>query len=879
MQEQRGLTKKEAEKKLQEFGLNEIKESNVRTPIKIFLDQIKGNYIFFLLLFAMIISFYLKEVLTGYAIVLVLAIVIIVGFINEYRADKAIKALRELTKPYSIVIREGKEIEVLSSEIVPGDIIVLRNGEKIPADALVIEQRNLLVNESILTGEAKEIPKLELKGKQEEYGEENLIFMGTFVVNGRCLAKVIHTGMNTQFGKISSMISGAEKELPLRQKVNKITKTMVIIAIIFSIITGLIILLDDPSSQSPASILIIIIALCVSAFPEGLPLVLITALSIGAHQMAKKNIIVNRLSVIETLGEATVICSDKTGTITTGEMTVKKIYCDNSLTEVSGAGYEAVGDFSYNNKRIDPGKDLVLNNLIKASIMCNDAKIERLGEDNLYKVLGNPTEASLLIMAAKAGQFSEDLKSERVEEIPFNSDRKIMSVLCKLKEGNYVYTKGAPEVLIKKCKFIQRRDGAFTFTQEQKERIFQENKKMTSSCLRTLALAYKKVATFSKDHFEEELVFLGLVAIEDPPRPEVKEAIQICLKAGIKVKMITGDNKETALSVAKEIGLRGKVLEGSQIDNYSDEELKEIVNEVVIFARVRPEHKLRIVKALKSNGEIVAMTGDGVNDAPSLKEAHIGIAMGKNGTDVSRAVSDLTLRDDNFATITSAIREGRTIFKNIRKFVGYQLSCNYTELGCLFISSLLAPILGWQVPILLAIQILFMNLVTDDIPSVSLALTPSSADIMEEKPRKNKSILNKALVRWLVLAAITMTTFTLFSFFLSSTILKEDIVHARTIALVTLILLEIAGSYNFMSFRRLIKPSSLRANKPLFYTAIISIAATLVIIYTNLNKMFGTTPLTSLEWLIPILFAFLFILIFNIMKYFNNKSHFWDFNE
>ncbi|MEK6854912.1 MAG: cation-transporting P-type ATPase [Nanoarchaeota archaeon] len=872
--EKRGLTEKEAEKKLQAHGFNEIKESLIISPVKILFRQIRKNYIIYLLFIAVVLSFFVNKSLTAYTILAVIFVIILTGFIQEYRAEKAIKSLKGMIMPVSIVIREGEEKEILSKEIVPGDVILLRNGEKIPADCIVIEEKELLVNEAILTGESKEIKKTAAKN-EKDCSEKNTLYMGSFVVNGKCLAKVIRTGMSTRFGSIANMISTAEKELPLQNKINKISKYMSIVAVIFSVLTGLFMIIEKPASENLLiDAIILMIALAVSAFPEGFPVVLITSLANGVHKMAQKNAIVNRMSIIETLGETTVICSDKTGTITKGEMTVSKIFSDNDLIDVTGAGYEGKGDFLLYNKKINPIKKNALSLLIKGSVVCNDARIRRTGEDNLYNISGAPTEASLLIMAAKAGMHIEDLNFKRIEEIPFDSKRKMMSVLCKLEKENYVFSKGAPEILLKKCKKIQRSQGLFSLKEREKERILSLNKKLTSNSLRTIAVAYKKVTSFSKDHFEEELVFLGLVGIEDPPREEVKESVLLCMKAGIKVKIITGDNKETALAISKKIGLYGKVIEGQDLDKISEHELSKIVGEIVVFARVKPEHKLKIIKALKMNGEIVTMTGDGVNDAPALKEAHIGVAMGKNGTDVSREVADLTLKDDNFATIVVAIKEGRAIFKNIRKFISYQLSCSYAELMILFFGVLLAPVLGWQIPLLLALQILFMNLVTDDLPAITLALTPSSLDIMEEKPRKKKEILNNSLIAWLTIAGILMAIITLSVFFVSFNILHQNTEFARTTALLSLICLEIANAYNFMSFRQRVSFKSLRVNKYLFYASVLSILATIVIIYTPLNKAFGTVPIGVTSWIIGIVSAIVIILVFNLLKKLNEKNNF-----
>lgn len=873
--DKRGLSEKEAKKLLEEYGPNEIKETGMASPLKILIRQIKHNLVIYLLVVAMLISFFVGKSITAYTIIIVIALVVATGFFQEYRAEKVIKSLKEMLVPVSIVIREGKEVEIASSDIVPGDIIVLRNGERIPADCLVLEEKDLFVNESVLTGESKEIKK-KPAASEKDYSDENMIFTGCFVVNGKCISKVLHTGMNTRFGKIAGMISSAEKNLPLQEKINRITKYMIIVATFFSILTGALILWSKPFSEELFfDTLVLIVALCVAAFPEGFPVVLTTALSAGAYRMAKKNAIVNRMSIIETLGETTVICSDKTGTITKGEMTVKKIYQDNVLVDVTGIGYEGNGDFLVEGKKINLEKEEVLKNLIKCAVLCNDSKIKRTGEDKLFGISGTPTEASLLIMAAKANIYQEDLKFERLEEIPFSSERKMMSVLCELDGKKFVYSKGALEFLLKKCTHIQRKNGVFKLSNKEKEKILEKNKNMTSDCFRTLGFAYKPIKNFSKENFERDLIFIGFVGIEDPPREEVKESIEFCLKSGIKVKMITGDNKETAVAIAKRVGLVGKVIEGDELDRLTEEELSNLVKEITIFARVKPEHKLKIVKALKMSGEIVTMTGDGVNDAPALKEAHIGVAMGKNGTDVSRSVADLTLRDDNFSTIVHAIKEGRTIFKNIRKFTTYLLSCKVTELSILFFGVLLSPFFGWQIPILLAIQILFMNLVTDDLPAITLAVNPQSKDIMNDKPRKKREILNMSLVLWFIIGGITMAIITLVSLYFSFNVFKNDFEYARTTALVSLIFLEIANAYNFISFRHKVSFESLRVNKYLFYASIISIVATILIIYTPLNQIFETHPIGFFGWATALGASVIIILVFNFLKKINEKREFF----
>jgi Ca2+-transporting ATPase len=856
-----GLDEKEAKQRLQEHGYNEIRELIHLSPFQILFRQIKHNFIVYLLFVVMIICFLLGKSVTAYTILGVIMVTVGAGFLQEFKAEKAIKALKSMIMPVSIVIRGGKEIEVPSKEIVPGDIVILRTGEKIPADAVVLEATELRVNESVLTGESREIKKME--AKTTNYKEENLLFMGTFVVNGKCVAKVLHSGMNTRFGKIAGLVSTVEKELPLQKKVNRIAKYMVVVAISISILTGLVMILRSASFSEVVlvEVLLVVIALSVSAFPEGFPVVLISTLAAGAYRMAKKNAVVNRMSIIETLGEATVVCSDKTGTITKGEMTARKIFFSDKLAELTGVGYEGEGEFIYQNKKIASYSDLTLNTLLKASVLCNDAVIERKGTDREYLTRGTPTEVSLLIMAAKAGVYKEDLKASREKEIPFSSERKLMSVLVKESSGHIVYAKGAPEILLDLCQSKQMADGIVEFKDKEKEKILAVNAKLTSEGLRTLALAFKSAKKTDKNNFEKDLIFLGLVGMEDPPRPEVAQALKLCREGGIEVKMITGDHKETALAISRQVNLGGNVVTGSELDSLTDEELSRLVKKVSIFARVKPEHKLRIVRALKKNGEIVTMTGDGVNDAPALKEAHIGIAMGKNGTDVSREVADLTLKDDNFSTIVAAIDEGRTVFYNIQKFVTYQLSCNFAELMIIFLGILL----GLPLP-LLALQILFMNLVTDNLPAITLGFNPSSSDVMQRKPRKNSQVLSESLIGLLIATGALMGFITLGVFYLSLNVFNQDLTTARTTALLTLICLEIANAFSFRSFRKGVLTRSLLVNKYLVLASVISMIATIIVIYSPVNEIFGTTPIGLLNWTVAISSGLIIISIFDFFK-------------
>ena len=853
-----GLTSKEASEKLLQFGHNEITDSARNGPLRILLRLVRNNFIIYLLFFGAIVSFYVGEQLTGITILAVLLIIIGVTFIQEFRAEQSIRALRQMIMQVSRVVRDGREQEVLSKKLVPGDLVILRLGEKVPADSMVIDESELEVDESVLTGESRAVKK--------KTGDP--IYMGSFITNGKCQAQVLHTGMNTKFGSIANMISEAEKSLPLQDKVNRIAGYMVVVAVFISILTGFLMIsrAEAVNSETISGALILIIALCVSAFPEGLPVVLTTTLAVGATRMAGKNAIVNRMSIIETLGETTVICADKTGTITRGEMTAKKIVTPGGAIDVGGAGFEVRGGFSSDGRTVEIAENLELKLLLETAILCNDAKIERTGEDEEYKVLGTPTEGALLILAAKANIFREDLEGSRLEEIPFSSERKMMSVLHKGINSTLVLAKGAPETILLKCKYMQKDGKTIPLTDEEKKHFLQLNKKLTRESFRTIALGFKEADSGKRDYQEEDLIFLGLIALEDPPREEIAGSLKICKEAGIAVKMITGDHRETALAIADEIGLSGEVLEGDDLDKLTDDELSKIIRQIAIFTRVRPEHKIRIVRVLKQLGEVVTMTGDGVNDAPALKEADIGVAMGRTGTDVSRSVADLTIKDDNFATIVEAIKEGRTIFTNIRKFVSYQLSCNFTELFVLLLGVILAPVFGWGIPILLALQILFMNLVTDDLPAIMLGLNKSSFDVMKEGPRRKAAIFNIQLLIITSLAAVLMTILVLISFYLSSNILLQNLETARTTAMVSLILLEIAGAFHFRSFRYPVLTRSPFVNVYLFWASLASLLATALILYAPLNAIFEAVPLGLWGWIVAMGAAVIFTAVFDVVK-------------
>lgn len=865
-----GLSDSQAEKRIKKYGQNVLKEKSNSSFFLIFLRQFKNNYVIYLLFIAVCISFFVGKQSTAFVISTVIILVISISFFLEYRAEKAVAALSKMITRTSMVKRDGQNKQILSTQIVPDDIIILNNGEYIPADCQILESKDLFVNESILTGESKEISKV-VSTDFSIQQDQNKLFMGTFIVNGKCLARVTQTGMNTKFGNIAQMITVAEKEMPLQSKINRLTKYMVIIAVSFSLVIGVVMALQSESltNEVIVNILIVVIALAVSAVPEGLPIVLLTTLASGALRMAHKNAIVNRISIIGTIGQTTVICTDKTGTITKGEMTVKKIIANNTTYHVSGTGYSDKGEIQHGGNKINIQEHSTLTMLIKSATLCNDSQIKKNIDSQNYSIIGTPTEASLLILGKKASANFEDFKADRIEEKPFSSTRKLMSIL---NSDGYVFVKGAPEVVLDLCENIKTDSNISKLSTDHKDEIKKNINLLASESYRTLALAYKQIDKEKTDYNENDLVYLGILAIEDPPRDEVKPALLTCQNAGIKVKMITGDNLQTATAIASQIGLKGRSIQGQELDDISDDQLQKLIGKISIFARVRPEHKVRIIKALKNNGEIVAMTGDGVNDAPALKEAHIGIAMGINGTDVSRAVADIILKDDNFATIVIAIQEGRGIFANIKTFVSYQLSCNLAQLSIIFFSVIFSSYFGWEIPLLTSLQILFINLVTDNLPSIILGLSPPSKDSMQKKPNTggliSKSNFSLILFNGVLTGFIVLGIFTIYFNYLGY---GHD--YSRSVAFVTFILLAVINALNFRSTRSLILSQFKWENRYLILAIILSIGATLAVVYTPISKFFDLNALKPKEWINIFIAVVSLLSTISVFKLLNNKIY------
>ena len=739
--EESGLTTEEVNTRKEKYGLNELAKKKKKSTFVKFLEQFKDFMIIVLIISAVIsgIVGVKQEGLSGMTDTIIILVVIIanaiIGVLQENKAEKSLEALQKLSSHVAKVMRNGKLLTIPSRELVPGDVVILETGDYVPADLRIIEAVNLKAQESALTGESVPVEKMSARIEDEKVGigdRINMLFASSLITYGRGKAIVVETGMNTEVGKIANIINSAEEgETPLQAKLNKLGKTLGIVALIICFVIFGIGLLYG---KDVIEMFLTAVSLAVAAIPEGLPAVSTIVLAIGVQRMVKKNAIVKKLPAVETLGSATVICSDKTGTLTQNKMTVEKIYYDNKVFEVK--------DF----KRDLCDEDL--NKLIYASMLCNDTKITESD-----KLAGDPTETALVDLGFKL-DYEGTLYGQypRVQEIPFDSDRKLMTTVNESNGKYIVYTKGGVDELLARCTKYIINGEIKNDLKEFKERIKEVNNEMASSALRVLAMAYKeldhKPTNEEMNSMESDLIYIGMVGMIDPPRLEVKDAVAKCKKAGIKTVMITGDHKVTAIAIAKTLGIlenEDEAITGLELEEMSQEELEKNVRKYSVYARVSPEHKVRIVKAWQANGEIVAMTGDGVNDSPSLKIADIGCAMGVVGTDVAKEAADVILTDDNFATVVSAVEEGRRIYDNILKAIQFLLSSNIGEIVTLFVAILITPWLSSKFGIdinliqtLLPIHLLWINLVTDSLPALALAVDPAEADVMERKPLKHK---------------------------------------------------------------------------------------------------------------------------------------------
>lgn len=854
-----GLSSQEAGKRLEEFGLNKIVEEGGLSPVRIFLYQFK-NVMTVMLAIAIGISLFINELIDALVILVILVINVFLGFFQEYKAEKAMEALKSLAAPKAVVLRGGEERVIKSSELVPGDVIVLEVGDIVPANVRLFETVNFKVDQAHLTGESVPVLKNTDKLPPETHvtDRSNVAFMGSVVTYGRARGLVTETGMKTEVGEIARTVASEEREVtPLREEVNKLGKWLAIFA---SIAVGVVFIIGLIGGLSFVETLLTSVSLAVSAVPEGLPAVITITLALGMRRMASKNAIVRKLSAVQGLGSVTTICSDKTGTLTKNEMTVTRLFDGADDYKITGAGYEPRGDFLKAGEKINPTSNEQLRKLLVAGALCNNAYYGK-DEEKSYQVVGDPTEGCLLVAAAKAGLWYEDLKKKRKEvaEVSFTSERRRMSVVYSSKKGRFVYSKGAPDAILKLCSRIQKGDKNIKLTKQKKEALMSKTDEMASEGLRVLAVAYKKMKSRSTNEksVESNLTLLGLVGMIDPPREEVGEAIKLAKKAGIRVIVVTGDHELTAKAVAEEIGLQVEEsvsFSGKDIEKLSEKEFRKAVATATIFSRVSPQHKVRIVDELKRRGEIVAVTGDGVNDAPALKKAHIGVAMGIKGTDVSKGAAEMVLADDNFATIVTAVEEGRGIFDNIKKFVKFLLSANADTIS----EVMVAMIIGLPLPFL-PIHILWMNLVTDGFPALALTMDSKSDDLMEREPRDpNKSLVGEVAIFVIIagvvdaLASITLYFLALSyeGYFVNPTSFALN--KARTMAISSAIIYELFFVFNCRDDDKSIFERSFHenflSNKYLTIAVFVSLSLQLMLIYLPpLQVVFSTVPLNLTE--------------------------------
>ncbi len=815
------------------------------------------------LIFAALVSYIAGESTNSLVIIGIVILVAIIGFFQEYKAERAMEALREMVAPEADVMRDDRMSTIAAADLVSGDMIFLEAGDRVPADGRIVEETALEVIEASLTGESLPVKKsTQLQSEDAALADrKNMIFMGTIVSYGNCRAVVTATGLSTELGKISGMIRQTPADPPLKIKLEGLARRQAMLVLAISIIVFLL----DASRGSPImDSLIAAIALAVAGVPEALPFIVTLALAFGTQTMAKKNAIIRRLPAVETLGSTTVICTDKTGTLTTGEMTLRQIETFRTI-DVQGSGYNPEGSFSENGVTIDPQSgDLV--RLLSIGVLCNNSDIEKANGG--WRVVGDPTEGAMIVAAQKAGILEGIRKGAvRIAEYPFDSDRKRMTVLDDLPEkGLAVSMKGAPEVVLSRCSSILQAGGVRPLTEEDRRIILKRADDMASRALRVLAFAGKmqdRNASQQMDELESNLLFVGLAGMMDPPRKEVFDAISVSKRAGIRTVMITGDHRLTARAIGQELDIgNGDVVEGSELDKMDEQKLHDRIESVSVFARVTAEHKVRIVESLKKRGNIVAMTGDGVNDAPALRAADIGIAMGRTGTEVTKEASDMVIADDNFATIVGAIEEGRRIYDNIRKGSSYLLAVSFAELATIFI----AVALGYPIP-LLAAQILWINVVAEEFPAIGLALEPAHEQIMKKKPRDPKeSMPSPGLMIYTLGIAAAIVAGTL-GLYVMSLDMGQDISYARTMAFVGLGFFTVYNAYSSRSLDESILRMNPFGNRTLLLGIAGSIISILAVVYIPfMQSIFQTQPLTTESWAMVLGMGALVILVAEVLK-------------
>ncbi len=849
---EKGLSSEQAAERLKKYGKNIIKKTHKLRPLKIVVEQFK-SFLIYVLLAAVIISFFIGHLTDA---IVILAIVLVnagIGFFQQYRAEKAIIGLRKLLVQTTKVIRDGKYVEISYSEIVPGDIILLESGKKINADSRIIEANNLQTIESALTGESLPINKFSQKLFQsiELAKRRNMLFAGTQVVRGSAKAVVVSTGMNTVFGKIAMTLQDIEdQKSPMQKRLDTFSKQ---VGFVILGLVAFVFLLGLFRENNAVDMFMVAVTLAVGAIPEGLPAVLAIGFAIGSKLMSKNKVIIRKLPAVESLGSVTVICTDKTGTLTEEKMHVQNIFSGNKFFTKKST------KLFLKDKPIDVRKNKDVFQLLKTSILCNNARFELA--KGKYEILGDPTEAALVVASLDLGLNKKTMieAEPSIQKFEFESKRKMMSVIRKGKNKT-IYSKGALEKILSISSSELINGKIKKLTEKRKTQLLDYSKKLEEQAFRVLAFAYKDIIGEKID--EKNLIFLGFVGMIDPPRKEVKGAIQQCKSAGIEVKIITGDSALTAKAIATQIGISGKIITETQLQKMSDVVLSNSINNISIFARTTPHQKLRITKILQQKGEVVAMTGDGINDVLALKSADVGVAMGQRGTDVARDVSDIVLVDDNFASIVQGVKQGRRTYDNIKKFTKYMLSVNFDTI--LLVS--LLTVFGFPLPIL-PLQILWKNLITDSFPALTLVFEKEE-DVMKTKPRKEKSILSgiwKFIIWGGVMNFIACLAVFLIGYFQS---LEIDLI--RTMVVTTGIVFELLFVYTCRSKKSLTKVG-IFSNKWLNYAILLGLILHLVLLYTPLATIFHVVPLTLNQWFLILPFGISGLLIFEIVKYFRNK--------
>ncbi|XSC86720.1 calcium-translocating P-type ATPase, SERCA-type [Bacillus velezensis] len=850
-----GLTEKEVKKRLEKHGPNELQEGKRTPAIAVFFAQFK-DFMVLVLLAATLISGFLGEYVDAVAIMAIVFVNGVLGFFQERRAEKSLHALKELSTPYVSALRDGSWKKIQSKELVPGDIMKFSSGDRIGAGVRIVEAKSLEIEESALTGESIPVVKQadKLRKPDVSLGDiSNMAFMGTIVTRGSGIGVVVGTGMNTAMGKIADMLESAGSlSTPLQRRLEELGKILIIVALL---LTVLVVAVGVLQGHELYSMFLAGVSLAVAAIPEGLPAIVTVALSIGVQRMIKQKSIVRKLPAVETLGCASVICSDKTGTLTQNKMTVTHMWSGGKTFKVSGIGYEPEGVFTRDEREIKLKDEKILEQMLVFGALCNTSEIAL--KDGHYVLDGDPTEGALLTAARKGGYSNDWLSGQYrvVAEFPFDSVRKMMTVIVEDKEKKqFVITKGAPDVLIDRSSHLMYDARSAPFSGEKKAETEAVLKELASQALRTIAIAYKPLKPGEKptmEQAEKNLTMLGLSGMIDPPRPEVRQAIKECREAGIKTVMITGDHVETAKAIAKDLRLlpkKGRVMDGKTLNELTEKELIETVDDVYVFARVSPEHKLKIVKAFQENGHVVAMTGDGVNDAPAIKQADIGVAMGVTGTDVAKEASSLILVDDNFATIKSAIKEGRNIYENIRKFVRYLLASNVGEI----LVMLFAMLLALPLP-LVPIQILWVNLVTDGLPAMALGMDQPEGDLMRRKPRHPKEGVFARKLGWKVVSrGFLIGAATILAFIIVYHRNPENLPYAQTVAFATLVLAQLIHVFDCRSETSVFSRNPFE-NIYLLGAIISSIFLMVIVIYyPPLQPIFKTVPITPGDWMLII---------------------------